>query len=271
MNCYRAYETDLEDLLIDPESVEFREFETHCAGCSDCAAELALHRGLLARLKDEPADAVEHPADAVLLQLARRPESLAQEERAELRAHLRDCHPCDDAYRATLMLVPEPQLSPVARAVEAVRGWLSPSALPAWAPVAAALVLAVGIFMRVGVLGPDETPPELRVRALPGHYATVVEITPSHRGSLELYGLDDEEVVLLRVPVSQDQFGSEVLAKISSPGGDAPIFEAPLAWERGETTSGFLEPKAGIFDRDSYRIELVAADGGTRTYWLDVR
>jgi len=271
MNCYRAYETDLEDLLLDPESLEFREFEAHSEGCPDCAGELALHRGLLARLKDEPADRVEHPTDAVLLQLARRPESLEQEQRADLRAHLGDCHPCDDAYRATLMLVPEPQLSPVARAVEAVRGWLSPGALPAWAPVAAALVLAVGVFLRVGVLGPEETPPELRVRSLPGHYATEVEITPSQRGSLELYGLDDEEVVLLRVPVSQEQFGGEVLARISSPGADAPVHEARLGWDSANPSTGFLQPKAGIFDPDSYQIELEAADGAKRTYWLDVR
>ena len=103
------------------------------------------------------------------------------------------------------------------------------------------------------------------------HHVTEVEITRSQRGSLELYGLDDEEVILLRVPISQGRFGGDVLAKISTPGGDAPVYEARLGWDAEDPTTGFLQPKAGIFDPASYRIELEAADGAKRTYWLDVR
>ena len=53
MNCQRAYEIDLEDLLAEPESPELREFEAHCEGCASCAGELAMQRGLLARLSDD--------------------------------------------------------------------------------------------------------------------------------------------------------------------------------------------------------------------------
>ena len=108
MNCTRAFDIDLEDLLVDPESAEFRDFEAHSASCSDCAGELALHRGLLARLKGEEIEQREHPADALLLRLARNPDKLRDAERTSLRSHLRDCAPCDDAYRATRMLLPEP-------------------------------------------------------------------------------------------------------------------------------------------------------------------
>ncbi len=272
MNCHRAYETDLEDLLLDTESEELREFEAHAESCRDCAGELALYRQLLARLKDEPAPAQEHPADAVLLQLARRPESLSQEQRSELRAHLRDCHPCDDAYRATLMLVPEPQLSPVARALETVREWLAPPKLATWAPVAAALVLAVGITLQVAPFGGPETPPELRVRSVaPAEDAYEVPLSGSDRFTLELHYLDKEKPVLLRVPVPSELFGGDVRAKISGARGEAPVFEGLLAWDPDAPGSGYLLPKAGIFDRDSYRIELSLAEGATRTYWLDVR
>jgi hypothetical protein len=271
MNCYRAYEIDLEDLLIDPESEELREFAAHSESCADCAGELALHRGMLARLKDEDADEVVHPADEALLQLARRPESLSQELRTSLRAHLRDCHPCDDAYRATLMLIPEPQLSPVARAVEALRGWLAPSAMRAWAPVAIALVMAAGVTWQLDPLGFRDTPPELQVRGVPGEFALEVEVGAGERGSFSLYGIDDHDVVLLRVAVPAELFGHDIPARIATESGSSVIFEGSLEWDPERRDSGFIEPVAGIFDRDSYRVEVVPADGAPQTFWLDVR
>jgi hypothetical protein len=270
MNCTRAYEVDLEDLLLDPGSAEFREFATHSEGCADCAAELALHRGMLARLKDEDTDAVVHPSDASLLQLARRPESLTQEVRSELRAHLRDCHPCDDAYRATLMLVPEPQLSPIARAVEALREFFAPSGMRQWAPVAIALVMAAGVTWQLDPFGLGE--PELRYRGEPGAFALEVEVpTPEQRGEFALYGMQDDDTVLLRVDVPDAWYGSEVMAKIVTKEGATVIFEEPLHWDPKRRDTGFLEPKAGIFDFDSYRIEVTPEDGDPQTHWIDVR
>ncbi len=270
MNCTRAFEIDLEDLLLDPGSAEFREFASHCEGCADCAAELELHRGMLARLKDEDADAVVHPSDASLLELARRPENLTQEERTGLRAHMRECHPCDDAYRATLMLVPEPQLSPIARAALAVREFLSPSGMRQWAPVAIALVMAAGVTWQLDPFGLGE--PELRYRGTPGEFALEVEVPEAgERGGFALYGIDDDDTVLLRVDVPDAWYGSEVTAKIVTEEGVTTIFEGPLHWDPERRETGFLEPKAGIFDFDSYRIELTPEHGEPQSHWVDVR
>jgi anti-sigma factor RsiW len=105
MSCSRAFEIDVEDLLAEPESLELGALESHSAGCPDCASELALQRGLMARLRGgDAADEARHPSDALLLGLRRDPDSLSDPDRAGLRAHLRDCPPCDDAFRAIGML-----------------------------------------------------------------------------------------------------------------------------------------------------------------------
>ena len=52
MICNRAFEIDLDDLLIDPDSEDLRHFEIHAQDCPDCAAELELQRALLGRLSD---------------------------------------------------------------------------------------------------------------------------------------------------------------------------------------------------------------------------
>jgi hypothetical protein len=270
MNCNRAFEIDLEDLLADPGSAEFSEFEAHSTSCSDCAAELALQRGLLARLKGEEVVKVEHPADALLLRLARDPDKLHDAERASLRAHLGDCPPCDDAYRATLMLVPEPQPSPVARLAQALRGALVPSALPAWAPIAAGLVLAVGLTLRLDPLGLGDPAPEFRFRGVPSEFAMQVEVAPGERASLSLYGLAAADVVLLRLELPVELRGSDVAAKISLE-GEAPIFSGTVSWDPNDESGGFLEVEAGDFERDSYVIELVPESGAPRKYVLDVR
>ncbi len=51
MSCQKAFEIDLEDLLLSPDSEEFRVFEEHSRSCSDCASELSSQRGLVARLR----------------------------------------------------------------------------------------------------------------------------------------------------------------------------------------------------------------------------
>ena len=270
MNCNRAFEIDLEDLLADPGSAEFSEFEAHSSTCSDCAGELALHRGLLTRLRSEEAEAIEHPEDALLLRLARTPDKLPEAERSGLRTHLRNCAPCSDAYRATLMLVPEPQPSLAARLVESLRGALVPSALPTWAPVAAGLVLALGLTLQLDPLGLGEPTPELRFRGVPGEFSMQLEIAPSDRGSLSLYGLEDDDVVLLRLELPATLRGSEVAAKIALADED-PVFRGIVAWDPGHESGGFLEVDAGNFERDSYLIELVSEDGVSYEYVLDVR
>ena len=270
MNCNRAFEVDLEDLLATPGSAELSEFEAHSATCADCAGELVLHRGLLARLRNEQVEAIQHPTDALLLRLAQNPGKLPEAERTSLRTHLRDCAPCGDAYRATLMLVPEPQTSTVARLVETLRGALTPSSLPTWAPIAAGLVLALGLTLQLDPLGLSDPTPELRFRGVPGEFTTQVEIAPSDRSSISLYGLEDDDVVLLRLELPATLRGSEVAAKISLPGED-PVFRGIVAWDPGHDSGGFLEVDAGSFERDSYLIDLVSEDGVSYQYELDVR
>lgn len=270
MNCTRAFDIDLEDLLVDPESAEFRDFEAHSASCPDCAGELALHRGLLARLKGEEIEQREHPADALLLRLARNPDALPEAERTSLRAHLRDCAPCDDAYRATLMLVPEPQRSLLARVGEVLRSWLVPSALPAWAPVAAVLALLVGVTLQLDPLGLGGPEPDLRFRSIPSAFATQLELAVGERSSLSLYGLAEDDVVILRVELPEALRGTEVRATIATEGG-MPVFEGRVGWDPDADLGGFLDLRAGAFERDSYRIELVSASGARHSFWLDVR
>jgi len=270
MNCYRAFEMDLEDLLTEPASEGYRELEAHSQACPDCAGQLELHRALLGRLRGEHASEVEHPADAALLRLARQPEALGAEERASLRAHLRDCRSCDDAYRATLMLVPERRRSGLARAIEALRGSLSPGPLLGWVPVAAALVLGIGVTLRLDPLGLRVTEPDRQVRGAATPFAAEVEITPSERGALSLYGLDQRDLVQLRLEVPAHFPRSEVLARISLE-AEPPILETALSWDPAHGSAVLLEVRAGIFERDSYRIELVPASGPTARYWLDVQ
>jgi hypothetical protein len=270
MNCHRAFEIDLEDLLADPESDDCRSFETHAAGCPDCAGELAVQRALLARLRDEEPQPIEHPADAALLRLARTPDELSSEQRTSLRAHLRDCPPCDDAYRATLMLVPEPAPSPLASALAALRGWLTPSAARAWVPIAAALVLAVGVTLRLGLPGPDGPAPELRFRSAPGEFAMELELAADERSSLSLYGLEADAVVLLRLALPSELRGTALTAKISPEDG-APVFEGPVSWDPEDESGGFIEPRVSAFERDSYRIDVADAAGTVGSFTVDVR
>ena len=49
------------------------------------------------------------------------------------------------------------------------------------------------------------------------------------------------------------------------------IFEAPLHWDEKRRDTGFIEPKAGIFDFDSCRIEVAPEGGAPQTHWIDVR
>lgn len=270
MNCSRAFEIDLEDLLLEPASAECLEFEDHCASCPDCAGELALQRGLLARLTDEPAKA-EHPSDALLLRFRRDPEALSDAERRGVHAHLADCMPCDSAYRATLALVPEPQRSPVARFVASLRDWLSPGGLPAWAPSAAALLLMAGLFFTVSPFGtPQPDPGDPVTRGIPSEFAVEVEMHPGARASLPLYGLADDDLVMLRVSVPAALRGSEVEARIAIRGGPA-IHQERLGWDPDDETRGVLLLRAGAFERDTYQVTLSSAAGETVSYPLDVR
>jgi hypothetical protein len=268
MNCQRAFEIDLEDLLVDPASPELREFEAHCEGCPDCAGELALQRGLLVRLKDSEPEK-EHPSDALLLRFRRDPDALPDAERAGLRAHLRDCAPCEDAYRATLMLVPEPERSPLARLSAALREWLVPSALPAWAPTAIALLLVSGVFLTLDPLGLRYKDPGPLYRSIPSEFAMEVELAPERRTSLSLYGLADDDVVLLRLELPDALAGADVEARLSFEDG-AEVHAGTAFWDAGDET-GVLVLTAADFDRDTYVVDVASASGATTRYTLDVR
>jgi len=270
MNCFRAFEIDLEDLLSEPESPELLALEAHSEGCPDCAGELAMHRGLLSRLAEEPPK-TEHPSDAVLLRFRRDPEALPDAERRGVLAHLRDCAPCDNAYQATLALVPEPQLSPMKSFLQTLRGWLLPSALPVWAPSAVALLLVLGVVVRLDPFGESPSDPGLVYRGkIPTEFATQVELRPDARAALSLYGLSDTDVVLLRLEVPSALQGTEVEARVLL-GDGALIHSGAILWDPNDASVGVLDLAAGSFERDSYIVELTSKAGEPARYQLDVR
>jgi hypothetical protein len=266
MNCFRAFEIDLEDLLLEPDSAELREFEAHCETGADCTAELGMHRGMLGRLSGE-VEAKEHPSDALLLHFRRDPEGLSRSEREGILAHLRDCAPCDNAYSATLALVPEPQRSAVTRLLETLRSWLVPSAMPAWAPTAIAIVLVAGFVVNLDPLGLRE--PELVFRGVPSDYSAEVEVAPDDRGSLSLYGLSGEDIVLLRLEMPAALHGSELDARVSLEDGGV-VFEGRVDWEKGVTGAGVVVLSAGDLERDTYVVEVETPSGGKLVYRVDV-
>ena len=270
MNCSRAFEIDLEDLLSEPESPELRALEAHSESCPDCAGELALQRGLLSRLSPEPQKQA-HPSDALLLRFRRDPEALPDAERRGVLAHLRDCAPCDNAYQATLALVPEPQRSPWKSFLQTLRGWLLPSALPVWAPSAVALLLVLGVVVRMDPFGegPLELGPSTR-SGLPTEFATEVDLLPGARAELSLYGLEDTDVVLLRFEVPSALQGQEVEARVLLESG-ALIDSGAMLWDPDDASVGVLDLAAGSLERDSYIVELTSEAGETARYPLDVR
>ena len=101
--------------------------------------------------------------------------------------------------------------------------------------------------------------------ATKGHYAQF-----NGDGLMALYGLEDDDVVLLRLELPATLRGSEVAAKISL-AGEAPIFHGIVAWDPNHESGGFLEIDASDFERDSYVIDLVSESGVSYQYMLDVR
>jgi len=267
MNCFRAFEIDLEDLLLEPGSAELREFEAHCEACADCAAELTMHRGMLGRLSGQ-VEAKEHPADALLLQFRRDPEGLARSDREGILAHLRDCAPCDNAYSATIDLVPEPQRSAMTRWLETLRSWLIPSAMPAWAPTAIAIALVAGFVVNLDPLGLGTPDPVFR--GIPSDYSAEVEVAPDDRGSLSLYGLSDEDTVLLRLEVPAALHGSELEARVSLEDGRA-VFEGRVDWDEAVSDEAVVVLAAGELERDTYLVEIETPAGAKLVYRVDVR
>ena len=162
MSCQRAFEMELEDLLLAPDSEELRSFEAHAQDCGDCSVELSLQRALVAKLRGaEASAAVWHPSDTLLLAYRSDPDGIEVAETARLRSHLSSCGPCHDAFEAFRWIagtsrVAEEATEPLLqRLLAPLRGLLSGLPAPAALSAGAAIVLGLVVFPSQGPLSPD--------------------------------------------------------------------------------------------------------------------
>jgi hypothetical protein len=171
MSCNRTFAVAIEDLLLEPNSVESQEFRRHCETCEECANELVAGEALLSKLRGEdPYDAQWHPADEDLLLLRSASASLAAPMRSRISGHLASCAPCHDAFEAFQQLVPvsvelEPEAAPAGALIERIADWVSGSlATLRPASLALAAVAVVGLVVLVAPPFGPQPEDELVVR-----------------------------------------------------------------------------------------------------------
>lgn len=182
MSCHRAYEIDLEDLLLEPESQAFVEFEAHARGCEDCAQALSLERSLTAHLRgDTPGGLDWHPSDAQLLQYRAARGDLAEGLESRIQSHFSACAPCRDAFHAFSAMAHAPVASAAPSLLERVA--LAARSLflrPATASALAAALLAVfGLFLVLGE--PDEQAGDWTRGREPIALPEIVDVDPETR------------------------------------------------------------------------------------------
>jgi hypothetical protein len=161
MSCDRARSLDLAAFVVEPSSDEFASFREHYPTCAECSLEVERWTRLEARLRAAGDAPDPHPPADALLALERRPESLSQEERGALAAHVEACAACRSELRALRRAgLPRAPTSP-ALARSAPRGVRRPplssrrrSRIVFFAAAAALLALlsVAALLLREGVL-----------------------------------------------------------------------------------------------------------------------
>jgi hypothetical protein len=155
MSCDKTFAVAIEDLLLEPNSLETRGFRRHCETCEDCATELGAHEALLLKLRGEDAHERRwHPADAELLSFRAEPAAMDQQLRERINRHFESCAPCHDAFEAFRRLAvaasaTESVAAPAGALLDRISEWLSESfgALrPASVALAALAIVGVAIL-----------------------------------------------------------------------------------------------------------------------------
>lgn len=294
MSCSKAYEIELEDLLLAPESQEFKDFQSHCETCESCAGELALQRSLLGTLRgDRPFEEIWHPADEDLLAYHKDRSGLAGGLAERISQHLSGCGECDDALEAFRILaveVPEvvaaaqtaaetaaePQPGILERVGDLVRGVFSPGIQAIGAVGAAGLVLAL-FLSNQGAVDPDggvrQGPfsPEVRSIRPPvdtlrrdGTESLWLTLRPDSAATVDAEKLTGKLPVLLRLALNEElQTPEKFMVLIRSESGlrsKRQVFEvAP-----GEEPFAEIQLAGGWLENGRYTVEvtrLASAEG----------
>lgn len=288
MTCHRAYEIDLEDLLLEPGSPALLEFEEHASGCEDCAQALSLERALGAHLRgDVPGGHEWHPSDTELLGYRADPGAMAADLQSRIQTHFSACAPCRDAFHAFTALAH----SPVAEAAPSLLARLADAARPllrqpAFASGLAAALLAVfGLFLVLG--GPEQPAPGEWTRGRPPRQlAPIVDPDPGTQryglrliedapgvlsaGSLPAGALLELELLVSATAASQDT----LWVQASPVSGEGRPLEGPAHVVAGERPHARLQVAAEWLAPGTYEISLYQGDATAppiHQYTLEVR